>query len=119
MFCVECGKDGPIFKDGTCLSCYLETHSFSKGPTVIDLPVCPHCGSYKYKNTWTSDLFGDVIRRVIKHTFQISRELRKVDINTECIETKEDLEAAKQHDLGNAEFADELMKTEDKGDSPF
>ena len=91
MFCVECGKDGPIFKNGVCLSCYLKTHSFSKGPKVIDLPVCTHCGSYKYKNTWTSDLFGDVLRRVIKHTFQISRELKKIDINTECKETKEDM----------------------------
>lgn len=89
MFCVECGKDGPIFKDGVCLSCYLKTHTFTKGPKIIDLPVCNHCGSYKYKNTWTSDLFGDVIRRIIKNTFQISRELKKIDINTECKETKE------------------------------
>ena len=89
MFCVECGKDGPIFRDGVCLECYLKTHSFTKGPEVIDLPVCSHCNSYKYKNTWTSDLFGDVIRRIIKNTFQISNELKKIDINTECKEEKE------------------------------
>lgn len=89
MFCVECGKEGPIFKEGVCVSCYLKTHTFTKGPKVIDQPICTHCGSYKYKNTWTSDLFGDVIRRKIKNTFQISRELKKIDINTECKETKE------------------------------
>jgi len=48
-----------------------------------------HCNSYKYKNTWTSDLFRDVIRRIIKNTFQISNELKKIDINTECKEEKE------------------------------
>jgi len=89
MFCVECGKDGSIFRDGVCLICYLKTHTFTKGPKIIDLPVCNHCGSYKYKNTWTSDLFRDVIRKIIKNTFQISRELKKIDINTECKETKE------------------------------
>lgn len=89
MFCVECGKDGPIFKEGVCLNCYLKTHTFSKGPKLIDLPICTHCGSFKHKNTWTSDLFGEIMRRIIKNTFQISRELKKVDINTECNETKE------------------------------
>jgi nonsense-mediated mRNA decay protein 3 len=89
MFCVECGIEGPIFKEGVCISCYLKTHTFTKGPKVIGQPICTHCGSYKYKNTWTSDLFGDVIRRRIKNTFQISRELKKIDINTECKETKE------------------------------
>lgn len=89
MFCVECGKEGPIFKDGVCINCYIKTNSFSKGPEVIDLPVCTHCDSYKYKNTWSNDLFGEVIRRIIKNNFQISRELKKVDINTECKESKD------------------------------
>ena len=89
MFCVECGREETIFRDGVCLDCFLKTHTFAKGPKVIDLPMCPHCNSYKYKSTWTSDLFGDVIRRIIKNTFQISREFKKLDINTECKEIKE------------------------------
>jgi nonsense-mediated mRNA decay protein 3 len=89
MFCVECGKEGPIFKDGVCVECYLKTHTFTKGPDSIDLPICTNCGSYKYKNTWTSGLFGDVMQRIIKNTFQIYRELKKIDINTECKEIKE------------------------------
>ena len=89
MFCVECGKEGPVFRAGVCLECYLKTHSFTKGPKIIDIPICSHCKSYKYKNTWTSELFGDVIRRIIKNTFQISKELKKIDINTECKEEKE------------------------------
>ena len=89
MFCVECGREGPIFREGACLDCYLKTHKFSKGPATIDLPTCAHCSSYKYKNTWTSDLFGETLRRLVKNTFQISKELKKIDINTECKETKE------------------------------
>lgn len=89
MFCVECGKEGPIFREGVCKECYLKTHSFSKGPRTIELPVCTHCSSYKYKNTWTSDIFDEVIRRVIKNTFHISNELKKIDIATECTENKE------------------------------
>lgn len=89
MFCVECGNEGPIFREGACLNCYLKSHTFTKGPKIIDLPICTHCNAYKYKNTWTSDLFGDVIRRIIKSNFQISRELEKLDINTACKNIKE------------------------------
>jgi len=86
---VECGKEGPIFRDGVCISCYLKTHGFSKGPDTIDVITCAHCGSYKYKSTWTSDLFGDIIRKIIKNAFDISNELKKIDINTEFKEQKE------------------------------
>jgi len=88
MFCVECGKEGPISRNGVCKECYLKTHSFTSGPIIIDLPICIHCNSYKFKNTWTNELLGDVLRRVFKNNFQISRELEKVDINTECKEEK-------------------------------
>jgi len=89
MFCVECGKEGQIFKDGVCIDCYVKSHTFTNGPEIIDLPICSHCSSFKYKNTWTNDLFSDVLRRIIKNTFHISKELKKVDINTECIEKNE------------------------------
>ena len=91
MFCVECGSEEPIFRDGVCRKCYLKTHTFTKGPEEINLPICAHCSSYKYKNTWTSELFGEVIRRVIRNTFQISRELRDIDITTECKDVKENM----------------------------
>lgn len=87
MFCVECGKETPIFRNGVCISCYLKTHTFTKGPAYIDIPICVHCNSYKYKNTWASDLFDDALQRAIKNEFYISRELEKVNINTECRDT--------------------------------
>jgi nonsense-mediated mRNA decay protein 3 len=88
MFCVECGKEGKIFKDGVCLNCYLNSHSFTSGPEIIDLFECSHCGAYKFKNIWTDDLFSDVIRRVIKRNFQISKDLEKLSIETNCVENK-------------------------------
>ena len=84
MFCCECGKESPIFRDGVCIGCYLKSHTFTKGPAYIDLPVCVHCNSYKYKATWSSDLFDDAIQRAIKNEFQINNELDNVKINTEC-----------------------------------
>jgi len=91
MFCVECGKEGPIYKEGVCIDCYIKSHNFTKGPEIIDLPVCSHCDSFKYKNTWTNDLLSDVLRRIIKNTFHISKELKKVDINTGCKEKNEEI----------------------------
>jgi len=89
MFCVECGKEKPIFREGSCLQCYLKTHKFTKGQKIIDLPICSHCNAYKYKNTWTLDILSDVLRRIIKKDFKISKKLKKVQIHTECKEEKE------------------------------
>ncbi len=89
MFCVECGREDKIFRDGTCLNCYLKSHTFTKGPKIIELSNCPHCDSFKFKNTWISEHFGDILKKAIKNNFQISKELDKVDINTECTERKE------------------------------
>ncbi|MDH7517790.1 MAG: NMD3-related protein [Candidatus Thermoplasmatota archaeon] len=92
MFCVECGKEGPIFRDGVCISCYLKTHKFTKGPDIIDLTMCVNCDSYKFKNTWTADLFDDILRRTIRNTFYMSKELNNVEITTECKKKKETIE---------------------------
>jgi nonsense-mediated mRNA decay protein 3 len=88
MFCVECGKEIPIFKEGVCIDCYINSHTFTKGPEIIDITVCSHCGSFKYKNTWTNEALGEILIRFIKNNFQISNELKKLDINTECSEAK-------------------------------
>ncbi len=92
MFCVECGIDGEIYKDGVCIKCYLKNKKFSKGPEILDLPVCVHCQGYKYKNTWTNDLLGDILRKIIKNKFEISKELQNIDINIDFIETPRGLE---------------------------
>lgn len=88
MFCVECGKETEIYKDGVCIDCYIKSHEFTKGPKDIKLPMCPHCGGFKYKNTWTNEILTDVLRRIIKNTFKIKNELKKIDINPSCTETQ-------------------------------
>jgi len=92
MFCVECGMEGEIYKDGVCIKCYLKNKKFSKGPEILDLPVCVHCQGYKYKNTWTNDLLDDILRRIIKNNFDISKELQNIDINIDLNETPRGLE---------------------------
>ena len=75
MFCVECGKEIDIFREGVCIDCYLKTHKFTDGPSIIDITCCPHCGNYKYKNMWVTEEFDIFIKRIIKNTFDIKREL--------------------------------------------
>jgi nonsense-mediated mRNA decay protein 3 len=86
MFCVECGKDEEIFRNGVCLSCYLKNKQFSKGPPIMDITFCPRCSSYKYKNTWVQEDFESNLRKHIKDAFSISSELKNVTIQTQCKE---------------------------------
>ena len=86
MFCVECGKEKKLFKNGVCLDCYIENNSFSKGPEVIDIISCPRCNSYKYKNTWKTEPFEATLKRFIKDIFYISGELKRTQIKIECNE---------------------------------
>ncbi|MBE3121183.1 MAG: hypothetical protein IMZ53_13815 [Thermoplasmata archaeon] len=84
MFCVECGKDEPIFRNGVCLNCYLKATQFSKGPAILDIIMCPRCSSYKYKNTWLQESFDDILKRYVKEAFTVSPELKHVEIQTQC-----------------------------------
>ena len=80
MFCVECGKEEKIFRNGVCLSCYIKKNSFTKGPIYIDIYTCSRCSSYKHKNTWHQDSFQEALKRLIKDNFQISKDLKNVQI---------------------------------------
>ncbi len=91
MLCVECGREREIFRNGVCLECYLRHHSFSSGPTFIDIPICVHCGSMKYKNTWMNDPFELVLKRWVKHFFSIERDLKNVSIEVNCNLDKEEI----------------------------
>ncbi len=86
MFCVECGKEEPIYKNGVCLQCYLRQAQFTKGPAIIDITACPRCESYKYKNTWLMEPFTEALRRHVKDAFQIDPELQSPQIETDCKE---------------------------------
>lgn len=86
MFCVECGKDDPIYRNGVCLQCYLKQTQFSKGPAILDITLCTRCSSYKYKNTWLQEPFDDILKRNVKDAFSISPELVNQRIQTKCNE---------------------------------
>jgi nonsense-mediated mRNA decay protein 3 len=86
MFCVECGKEEPIYKNGVCLHCYLKQAQFTKGPVIIDILSCPRCESYKYKNTWLMEPFSETLKRHVKDAFHIDPELQDPRIETDCKE---------------------------------
>lgn len=86
MFCVECGKEEPIYKNGMCLQCYLKQAKFTKGPAIIDIFSCPRCESYKYKNTWLMEPFSEALRRHVKDAFHIDPELQQPRIEIDCKE---------------------------------
>ena len=91
MFCVECGKEEKIFRNGVCISCYLKNNSFTKGPEILDIYRCAKCSSYKYKNTWIQESFEKALKRHIKDNFQISSELKSVQIKTDWDEKGKNL----------------------------
>ncbi len=84
MYCVDCGKDKPIFREGSCLECYLKNHRFTHGPDVFHIPVCNYCGAYKYKNTWKNESFETVVKRYVKNAFSFSNELNDIQISVDC-----------------------------------
>ena len=83
MFCVECGKEGKIYKNGVCIDCYIKNKSFTKGPNLIDIYECSKCPAYKYKNSWLNESFEEILIRNIKDHFKISNELNKIEIKTD------------------------------------
>lgn len=86
MFCVECGTEGPIYKNGVCLACYLKGARFTKGPAILDITTCPRCNAYKYKNTWIQESFNDALQRHLKAVFTISPELENARFQADCKE---------------------------------
>lgn len=89
MFCVDCGEEKPIFREGSCVDCYLKRHQFTTGPPFIDIPACAHCGSLKYKSLWTTDTLETIVKRNVKQLFSISNELENTTIKVVCTEEQE------------------------------
>ncbi len=86
MFCVECGTEGPLYKNGVCLACYLKTTRFSKGPAILDITTCPRCDAYKYKNTWIQETFEEALQRHLKGAFTVAPELHNPAFQADCKE---------------------------------
>jgi nonsense-mediated mRNA decay protein 3 len=88
MFCVECGKETEILRKGMCIPCYIESKCFSKGPPALDIYMCSKCRSYKYKNTWLQEPVEEILMRHVRDSFEISKELEKIQIKAVYNEKK-------------------------------
>jgi nonsense-mediated mRNA decay protein 3 len=86
MFCVECGQEGPIYKNGVCLACYLKGNRFTEGPVIIDITTCPRCEAYKFKNTWVQEPFDQALQRHLKAEFTIKPEMQNPTFQADCKE---------------------------------
>ena len=84
MFCVECGSETAIYRNGLCVPCYIKNITFAKGPRYIDIYMCPVCQSYKYKNTWLPESFDQILLRYITTTYKIKSELNNLKITPTC-----------------------------------
>lgn len=51
MFCVECGKEGPLY-EGLCESCFLRKNQFTLVPKTVDLLRCNHCLEFLIGGKW-------------------------------------------------------------------
>jgi nonsense-mediated mRNA decay protein 3 len=91
MFCVECGKEKKIYKDGACIDCYIKSHSFTEGPNQLFLNICSHCESYKYKNLWISNSLDNIIKKIVKNNFKIREDFERVKVYLEYIEQKQEI----------------------------
>jgi nonsense-mediated mRNA decay protein 3 len=86
MFCVECGKEETLFRNGMCVDCYIKKNHFSKAPKNLTLFSCPHCGSYKHKNMWISESFDHIMQHAIQDSFTVDNQLNNVSFIVDCKE---------------------------------
>ena len=84
MFCVECGKEKTLYKQGLCLDCYIKNTTFSSGPDILDIILCSRCNAIKYKNTWLTTSFTQAVERIVRDKFNFSKELTKTTISVDC-----------------------------------
>ena len=84
MFCVECGKEEQIYKNGLCTRCYVKSTTFTSGPSLLTLTQCSKCNAFKYKNTWTNNTIQEVLLQLIKDAFTINPELKELSYDLDC-----------------------------------
>ncbi|ADI32453.1 60S ribosomal export protein NMD3 [Staphylothermus hellenicus] len=77
-YCVRCGRKVPENEpliDGYCIDCYLKYRGIFVTKPVLNITICPRCGSWMYRGEWRDPLpFRDIIRRIL-----ISEAYRFID----------------------------------------
>jgi len=51
MFCVECGREGPVI-EGLCVACFRKKNPIVRPPDAIDAVKCVDCGRIETKGGW-------------------------------------------------------------------
>ncbi len=82
-YCVVCGKklgDEEPLIDGMCPSCFVKRKGLFTRIPVLNIIICPRCGSWLYKGEWRDPLpIREIIRRIALR--ELEKELReKVDL---------------------------------------
>ncbi len=80
MFCVECGKEGELYR-GLCVECYLAKNVFVKIPKNIDVEVCAHCGARKKGKSWISYEGEDLIEKILIENSKSHKDVTDFDVH--------------------------------------
>jgi nonsense-mediated mRNA decay protein 3 len=81
MFCVECGKEGELYK-GLCRECFLSKNVFVSIPNNIDVEVCGRCGSRRKGKSWVYSEEENFIEDVIRENAVINQDVKDFDVHT-------------------------------------
>lgn len=77
-YCVRCGKTVPEKEpliDGYCINCYLKYKGIFVSRPVLNITICPRCGSWMFKGEWKDPLS---MREIIRRTL-LSESYRLID----------------------------------------
>ena len=68
MFCVECGREGKLYKN-LCEDCFRKKTVLAKMPVDVDAVVCSYCGSLFLKKKWfdSKDIIRDSVSYAIRY----------------------------------------------------
>ncbi|MEE9601564.1 MAG: NMD3-related protein [Thermoplasmata archaeon] len=73
-FCVECGKEGVVYR-GLCERCLPKKKSLLVVPPILELHTCKHCGTYKLPGGWKQSSLEDGISSIASKAAELPRDI--------------------------------------------
>ncbi len=80
MFCVECGKEGELYK-GLCRECFLSKNVFVTIPRNIDVEICGHCGARRKGKSWVQYDEEDFIEDIVRENAVLHQDVEDFDLH--------------------------------------
>ncbi|MFQ6012781.1 MAG: NMD3-related protein [Thermoplasmata archaeon] len=74
-FCVECGKEGPVY-EGLCADCLPRKRTLVEVPAVLELEQCAHCGRFHLPRGWDQVDLEEALQRTVERAAEIPRDVR-------------------------------------------